>query len=531
MQSVIGSVMLSLLIHLPCTTRIMILGQMAQALATKEWAKEGGLCLREAQCHLDAELFLDAYPQQDVGGSYCLIILQRMFVHATEVGQKEGERFICWGCWHGFPRPNPESNVPAIQLVEYQTSWKEIWDLYHEVYLLKKLPSPLPCGPKWMKEAIKDILCSLRSHLQRQGGTTMLEEDQRGAAAATVWPSCWTGPHSQSSQTQGRTTHVMRPFQKLRRHTSGLWRLPPCWSSILRGWKRKQMVPDADIPAATVTLWVDHGRDMWPFANLRKGHPQMRGPMTGQGRRGRQGYPPEPSIENYELCLGWQACQLDTPYWWEELTAIPEAGDVKMLAQKIHVSFDVPAVWCGALRNQDYTAPLAPKWLRRGTFLPNDWSYQDAWLKPWLLTLAYVWVLQYWAEEANSLASGKPHPLAMSVRELRWHVRRYTTFSESEIFEGLGNAIHKAEYGEWRLHQWTPLPPVSWLMLKTHSSVMWKLHQWMTPQYWWPNPMPRLKRTCQLPGVLALQNWKLQLVPLWYQWIGWPALPLWLAIQ
>ena len=49
-------------------------------------------------------------------------------------------------------------------------------------------------------------------------------------------------------------------------------------------------------------------------------------------------------------------------------------------------------------------------------FLSDDSSYQDVWLKPQLLTLAYVWVLQYWAEEANPLASSEPHPLAMSVR-------------------------------------------------------------------------------------------------------------------
>ena len=57
--------------------------------------REGGLSIREAEHCLDAELFLDEYPQWEVGGPYCPIILQRMFMHATEVGQKEAERFIC----------------------------------------------------------------------------------------------------------------------------------------------------------------------------------------------------------------------------------------------------------------------------------------------------------------------------------------------------------------------------------------------------------------------------------------------------
>ena len=104
----------------------------------------------------------------------------------------------CWGRAEGSgevypPRLNLEVNVPAVQLVGYQTSQREIQDLYHEVYLLKRLLSPPPCGPYWIEEAIKDILSSLRSCLQRWGGTTMLEEGQRGAAMAALQLSCQTG--------------------------------------------------------------------------------------------------------------------------------------------------------------------------------------------------------------------------------------------------------------------------------------------------------------------------------------------------
>ena len=60
-----------------------------KSVAAKEQAKEGGLSLWEAKCYLDAELFLDEYPQWEVGGLHCPIILQRMFVHAAKAGQKE----------------------------------------------------------------------------------------------------------------------------------------------------------------------------------------------------------------------------------------------------------------------------------------------------------------------------------------------------------------------------------------------------------------------------------------------------------
>ena len=148
-------------------------------------------------------------------------------------------------------------------------------------------------------------------------------------------------------------------------------------------------------------------------------------PMTDWGTRGRWGYPPEPSIKNYELWLDWWAHQLDTPDWWEELTAIPEGGDLKKLAWKVCTCFNIPAVQCEALKIQDYTAPPSPKCLKRGMFLPNDPSYQDIWQRPLLLTLAYLQVLQYWAEEANLPGPGEPCPLAMSVVELRQHIGKY----------------------------------------------------------------------------------------------------------
>ena len=143
---------------------------------------------------------------------------------------------------------------------------------------------------------------------------------------------------------------------------------------------------------------------------------------------------------------GLAACQLDTPHWYEELTTIPEVGDIKRLAQKIHTSFDVPAVQCKALKNQEYTVSPVPKCLKRGMFLPDDPSCQDIWWKPQLLTLAYAWVLQYWVP----LEPSKPCPLVMSVREIRWHIGKYTTISKHEVFKGLGNAVPQAKDGDTR---------------------------------------------------------------------------------
>ena len=153
-------------------------------LAAKEQVREAGLSIRKVECWLDAELFLDKYPRWDIKGPHCPIILHSTFLHAAKEGQKEAERFVHQGHWHGLPRLNLEADVPAIQLVGYWTTQKEIPDLYHEVYLLRS-PSPPPCGPWWREEAIQGILSSLRSHLWGWGGTTMLKEDQWGASMAT----------------------------------------------------------------------------------------------------------------------------------------------------------------------------------------------------------------------------------------------------------------------------------------------------------------------------------------------------------
>ena len=117
-------------------------------ITTKEWAKEGGLSVWEAEHCLDAKLFLDEYPRWDTGGLHHPFILQWMFIHATKFGQKEAERIIHHSYWQGLLKLDPVADISAVQLVGYQMSSKEIRDLYHQVYVLKRFPGPPPCGPE-----------------------------------------------------------------------------------------------------------------------------------------------------------------------------------------------------------------------------------------------------------------------------------------------------------------------------------------------------------------------------------------------
>ena len=62
-----------------------------KSLATKEWASVEGLSVREIECHMDVEMFLDGYAGWEVGSPHCPIILHEMFQQAVEQGQKEAE--------------------------------------------------------------------------------------------------------------------------------------------------------------------------------------------------------------------------------------------------------------------------------------------------------------------------------------------------------------------------------------------------------------------------------------------------------
>ena len=122
----------------------------------------------------------------------------------------------------------------------------------------------------------------------------------------------------------------------------------------------------------------------------------------------------EPSIDDLEMWLEFQAGQLSTPTWWEELGAMPGNED----QHKIRASFYVPEVWLRASLEQGYTVPLAPQSLNRSTFLPERLTYQDVRQQPALLTIAYARCLQHWAEKHNLPKNQDFYPWPESMREL-----------------------------------------------------------------------------------------------------------------
>ena len=69
----------------------------------------------------------------------------------------------------------------------------------------------------------------------------------------------------------------------------------------------------------------------------------------------------EPFVDNLETWLEFQAGQLGTPLWWEELRAVPGIEDRHKFAWKIRASFYVLQVWLRASPEWGYTAPPAPR--------------------------------------------------------------------------------------------------------------------------------------------------------------------------
>ena len=65
---------------------------------------------------------------------------------------------------------NGMADVSAIQLVGHQTTKEEIWDLYHQVYKLRRLQGSLPWRPEQLCKLTRDVVSSLKNHLQQRGG-------------------------------------------------------------------------------------------------------------------------------------------------------------------------------------------------------------------------------------------------------------------------------------------------------------------------------------------------------------------------
>ena len=343
-------------------------GRMNMSQTAREQAMEVGLSVREAEQRLDAKLFLDEYPRWELRAPHWSIILHEMFVHGTEWGKKEAERFIHWGHWGSIPRPDLEADQSAMDLVGYQTSHKEIWDIYHSVCLLRRSPGLPPCGSQQRREAIHDILSSLRSQLHQWVYPTATKE---------TW-----GPVNE---------HQSRPRRRGDLHKEALWEVRAACQRVLEAtqvlksdmerlsqgmrdvsWTQSRSCSRSHPQSCSLDRWLRSPSRSWQERRVTFQELEV----EPDSKEGGESYPPQPSLIDVETWLDWQACQLDTLCWWMELTAIPDVEDPWKLTQ-IWASFSIPEVRNRVFQWQDYTAHPAPKCLTWNVFLPDELSYQD----------------------------------------------------------------------------------------------------------------------------------------------------------
>ena len=132
----------------PCSYHKLMVVKYCSKLEKFQEAKQRSAVERRLVCKLeramDVDLFLEMQSKWAKDSPHHLVILHKMFCHATTEGWKEAEWIVHWGHWQHMPQLNPEAGVLAIELVGPEPSREELLELYLEVYKLHWLPGSPP---------------------------------------------------------------------------------------------------------------------------------------------------------------------------------------------------------------------------------------------------------------------------------------------------------------------------------------------------------------------------------------------------
>ena len=181
----------------------------------------------------------------------------------------------------------------------------------------------------------------------------------------------------------------------------------------------------------------------------------------------------EPSVDDLETWLEFQAGQLGTPMWWEELGAVPGIEDRHKFVWKIRAFFYVLEIWLRASPEQGYTAPPAPWILDRGAFHLEKFTYQDVRQQPVLLTIAYARCLQHWAEKQNLPRNLDFCPWVEWMRELWQTMQEFVNITYWDVMQGL--EIEKSEASHPQLGATIFSTLVECYQPRLKNQKLWKL--------------------------------------------------------
>ena len=192
-------------------------------------------------------------------------------------------------------------------------------------------------------------------------------------------------------------------------------------------------------------------------------------------------------------------------------------ADLHKFTWKIQASFNIPEIQSQASPDQGYSAPPAPRSLKRGAFLPKRLEYQDVQQRPILLTKAYCQCLQHWAEKSYLPISPGAHPLAESVRELCLAIGEFVTITKWDVLEGLEMArsrdscqpssmtLFSQVLGPLTKGQETPLAAIETAWQSGMLRLQGRAHSFLHPApTWQPTHPPTVPTVPTFPSTRAL---------------------------
>ena len=290
-------------------------------------------------------------------------------------------------------------------------------DIYHSVYLLRRTPGTPSCGEWERRRVIHDILTSLTVRLQRQTQPTTTRDvspyvgewiglGQQESYKVVLWTAC----HRVLKTAKALQDDLKRLGSEQRRPLAHSQSQSRGWSRTRsRNWSRTHSRTHSrgrsgnQARANSQDCYPGEPRGMCPwspdeppprrrvsFCNPNDIRDTLKEEVNGLM---------EPAVDDLETWLEFQAGQLGTPAWLEELGAMPGIEDRHKFAWKIRASFYVPEVWLKASLEWGYTAPPSPQMLDRGVFHLEKFTYQDVRQRPVLMTIAYARCLQHWVEK------------------------------------------------------------------------------------------------------------------------------------
>ena len=345
-------------------------------------------------------------------------------------------------------------DISAVQMVGYQSTREEIWDLYHQVYKLRRLPGTLLCGPEQVCKLMRDVMSSLKNCLwQREG------EQPRGHEEPEPTDNCLS--QDRASQRMRWDTSAKRELAEAR---EAHWLVQAAAAALEEKIERLSQSTtrsraDSHVPSQIPS--PAHSHPQWgpeasedqeaelPYLEFDLGPSPELGPdvkcffqeqASSQREDGRSDSFQESPVEDYERWVKWRGQIIATPTWWQELLGILGVSNIQELAQKMRASFELPQ-WMSKIHDVKnyYLAPPAPRCIwQRAFLLPPDPMFpcQDIREGQSEKTVAYAQALQYWAEKANQPMPGQPHLLARCILELRRAMEPYIPFSDDAVLDG-----------------------------------------------------------------------------------------------